>query len=102
MRSRIKKLPLLSIVMLPLLAGGFYLWLMQDFLRSNSMLIHNGTVITMEPDAPTVEAVFVKQGRIAAVGTFDELAKLREPDTETIDLQEKRCCRASLTAILIR
>lgn len=87
MRSRIKKLLLLSIVSLPLVAFGFYSILMRDFPRSASMLIHNGTVITMEGDDAAVEAVFVKEGLIVGLGTFDEMSKLKETDTDVIDLQ---------------
>lgn len=46
-----------------------------------------GVVYTGREDAPTAEAVAVKDGRVAAVGARDELQGMIGPDTEVIELE---------------
>ncbi|MEO0820633.1 MAG: amidohydrolase [Pseudomonadota bacterium] len=46
-----------------------------------------GPILTMQDAAPKVEAVAVKNGRILAVGTRDEMAKHLGEDTELFDLE---------------
>lgn len=45
----------------------------------------NGRVYTMEREAEAVEAFAVRDGKIAAVGTTEEIRKI--PHEETVDLQ---------------
>jgi predicted amidohydrolase YtcJ len=47
----------------------------------------NGTVITMDRESRTVQAVAVRDGLIAAVGTAAEIRKLAGPGTVTVDLK---------------
>lgn len=89
MRFRKKKLFVLTAIGFSLLATGFYWYLMTDFPRRNSVLIHNGTILTMESDKAPVEAVFVKDGLIVGLGTFDQMSELKESDTDVIDLNGK-------------
>ena len=47
----------------------------------------NGKIWTVDPARPWAEAVAVRDGRIAAVGTTDEIRKMAGRETETIDLK---------------
>ena len=51
------------------------------------LLITGGPIITMAKARPGVEGVAVREGRIMAVGSVDELAGLTGRRTERIDLQ---------------
>lgn len=66
-----------------------YLYLIQDFSKTKSNLIHNGIILTMEAAHPSVEAIFVEDGIIQAVGKFEELKELADEDTEVLDLDGK-------------
>ncbi len=50
------------------------------------LILFNGTVLTMETEAPEAEAVAVTGDRIVAVGTDDEVLSLRTDRTVTVDL----------------
>lgn len=50
------------------------------------ILIFGGPIITMELDQPTVEAMLIENGRIAAVGTLANLAE-QAPDATRYDLE---------------
>ncbi len=47
----------------------------------------NGTIITMKDSALYAEAVYVKDGRIEAVGTMEEVMKRKKDADEVIDLK---------------
>lgn len=47
----------------------------------------NGKIWTVDPARPWAEAVAVRDGRIAAVGTTGEMRKMAGRETETIDLK---------------
>ena len=47
----------------------------------------NGRIWTVDPARPWAEAVAIRDGRIAAVGTTAEIKKLAGRETETIDLK---------------
>ncbi len=49
------------------------------------MIITNGAVLTMDPDLQRAAAVGIKDGRIIAVGSVDEVSHLAGPGTEIID-----------------
>lgn len=49
----------------------------------------NGTILTMDDDRPTVEAVAVKNGRVQAVGSEAEVLEMAGETTERIDLGGK-------------
>ena len=53
------------------------------------LIIKNGKVITVDKDFSFAEAVAVKDGKIAGVGTADEIEALRGAPTKTLDLQGK-------------
>lgn len=45
-----------------------------------------GSVCTVDPSRPRAEALAIKDGRILAVGAASDLAELRGPSTEVLDL----------------
>ncbi len=51
-----------------------------------SLIMHSGRVITVDSEKPFVEAVTVKNGIIAAVGSNAEMLALKTADSEVIDL----------------
>lgn len=53
------------------------------------LVIHNGTIYTMDESGPTAEAVAVTDGKIVSVGSNGEIKKLIGKETEVIDLQGK-------------
>lgn len=53
--------------------------------RANLVLTH-AVVHTVDPDRPRAEAVVIRDGRIAAVGSGEEIAPLVGPGTRVLDL----------------
>jgi predicted amidohydrolase YtcJ len=53
------------------------------------LILYNGTVYTVDKTFQTEELVAVRKGKIAYVGTRDQLDILRGPATEMIDLKGK-------------
>ena len=52
-------------------------------------ILYNGTIVTVDSANTVAEAVAVKDGRIAAVGTEDEVMQWRGAGTELTDLEGK-------------
>ena len=50
------------------------------------LLIAGGEVVTMDPERPEAEAVLVRDGLVAAVGTAREVGRVAAPDAERLDL----------------
>jgi N-acetylglucosamine-6-phosphate deacetylase len=50
------------------------------------LILGNGTILTMDPARPRAEAVAVTDGVIVAVGTRDEVGRLRTETTAVVDL----------------
>ena len=75
---------LISILLL-VIAGYFYV--MQDFKQENSLLIYNGTILTLEDDLPSVEAIYVKNGIIQEMGLYADLEKYESQVDKVIDLK---------------
>ena len=50
------------------------------------MIIHNGTIYTMNDFMPTAEAVAVINGKVAALGKYKDLDYLIGPKTKIINL----------------
>ena len=48
-----------------------------------------GTIVTMNPAQPEAGALAVRNGRVLALGSRDELADLRGPDTEMVKLGDQ-------------
>lgn len=64
-------------------------------------LYFNGTIITVNENRPTVEAVLIENGKIIKVGSKDEVFELKDSETELVDLEGKRCCLDLLIRIVI-
>src|SRR5688572_26113933 len=54
-----------------------------------SHVFHNGKIVTVDPKFRIVEAIAVRNGRIAAVGTNADVLKLAGSGTERVDLAGK-------------
>lgn len=50
------------------------------------VIFTNGTVLTMNPELPLAEALVVRGGRIAAVGSVQDVQSLNRPETQQVDL----------------
>jgi predicted amidohydrolase YtcJ len=50
------------------------------------MVLRNGKIVTVDPKQPEAQALAIRGGLIAAVGTNEEIARLTGPKTEVIDL----------------
>lgn len=51
------------------------------------LVLQGGKIVTMDPRSTLAEAVAVKFGRIVALGSVDEVGKLRGSRTEIVDLK---------------
>jgi len=69
-----KKIILLAVISV-FIAG--YLFLMKDFQHEKEAIYYNGTILTMEDSQPVAQAVYVKDGIIAAVGNTDDIIKMK-------------------------
>lgn len=61
---------------------------------AGSIILTNGQFITSDPDRPTAEAVAIRNGIIAAVGTNDEALAERRPGIEVVDLRGRTATAA--------
>lgn len=50
------------------------------------LILRNGKVVTMDPARPTAQAVAVRAGRVAAIGSDAEISRLAGSKTRVIDL----------------
>jgi predicted amidohydrolase YtcJ len=50
-------------------------------------ILHNGTILTIDPQRPAVEALAIVDGRIAAVGGSADMLRLAGSATRTLDLR---------------
>ncbi len=57
-----------------------------SFAQTADLVVQNATVITMESNRSTAEALAVAEGRFIAVGSSDALRRYVGPDTRVIDL----------------
>ena len=55
-------------------------------IRYADIVLTNGQVLTVDADFSVAEAIAVRDGRVLAIGTSDEMLKLAGPDTERVDL----------------
>jgi predicted amidohydrolase YtcJ len=51
------------------------------------LILVGGTVITVDPEVPDAEAVAIREGRILAVGTSEEIRALAGSRTEVVELE---------------
>ncbi|WP_157863292.1 amidohydrolase [Bradyrhizobium tropiciagri] len=55
--------------------------------HSNTFLMHGGRVQTCDFRTPPQEAIFVRDGKVAAVGTLADLEKVAKPNIDRIDVE---------------
>jgi predicted amidohydrolase YtcJ len=101
MNSHLKLTPLLFTLMLTLLLGACQPAqkssqeneIPVDTTSNNSeiadRILTNGTVITVDTVMPEAQAIALKDGRILALGTTEEMSQHIGPSTEVIDLAGK-------------
>ncbi len=80
---------LIILIILSLVFKFFDFITLVRFVPQNSQLFINGQILTMDDERPSVEAVFVKNGIISAIGGEKELSLIIDEDTEIIDLQNQ-------------
>ena len=51
-----------------------------------SQIFHTGRIVTVDPQFQTVEAMAIRDGRIVALGTNADIARLAGPETTQVDL----------------
>ncbi|MFQ5568925.1 MAG: amidohydrolase [Rhodothermales bacterium] len=78
----VKMLPLAPILVLLLLSGCA-----ESSGDAPDLILHNGTIWTVDDAQPSAEAVAVRDGRFVAVGTDDDVLNLAGPGTDIIDLE---------------
>ena len=54
-----------------------------------SLVLYNGKILTVDSENPQAEALAVKDDKILAVGSSEEIKQYIKPNTQTIDLQGK-------------
>jgi predicted amidohydrolase YtcJ len=54
------------------------------------LILFNGKITTLNNSKPEVSAIAIKDGIVSAIGTDDEVKKLAEKNTLTIDLKNRR------------
>ena len=60
-----------------------------DFSDGDTILFHNGNIITMEKDHQYPEAIYIEKGIIQSIGKYDVLKNKVLPSTKFIDLEGK-------------
>ncbi len=70
-----------------LLLGAGLLSCSEPDSEAADLILHNGAVWTVDDENPRAQAVAVRDGRISAVGSDEEVLTHRGPKTEVIDLQ---------------
>ncbi len=76
----------------PTIIKSFFLSLIGGLIACSSpepldLIIHNGTIYTVDENNPMVDAVGIKEGRIAYVGDFEDLQGRISESTVVLDLQ---------------
>ena len=60
---------------------------MNETSAAPDLLLHNGSITTLDPQRPTAQAVAIADGVFAAVGNNAEILALRGPGTQVVDLK---------------
>lgn len=70
-----------------LLAAGLVLTTSTLCAQKKDLILYGGDVVTLDPAGTVAEAVWVRDGRIEAVGTREEVMRHATKMTEVVDLQ---------------
>ncbi len=62
----------------------------QDGSRLAELIVHNAEVTTLWDEQPEAEAIAVRDGRVLAVGSSEEILALGGPDTRVLDANGRR------------
>lgn len=54
------------------------------------MILHNGRITTQDSAMPEVAAIAISDGHVTAIGSNDEILRLGDASTQTIDLENRR------------
>lgn len=54
------------------------------------LILYNGKITTLDKSKPEVSAIGIRNGIVSAIGSDDEIKKLAEKSTQTIDLKKRR------------
>ncbi|MEE8127320.1 MAG: amidohydrolase [Nitrospinaceae bacterium] len=76
-----------SIVLILILQFLIYACSKKDSAEADILILHNGTIWTVNEESPNAEAVAIKDGRFVAVGSDEEVLNLKNANTHTVDLQ---------------
>ena len=76
-----------SIVLILILQILIYACSKKDSAEADILILHNGTIWTVNEESPNAEAVAIKDGRFVAVGSDEEVLNLKNANTHTVDLQ---------------
>lgn len=76
----------LIIVVILLIITVFYIYLNNDYKKTPATLYVNGNIITLDNNQSLAQMMFVKNGKIEAIGTTQELSKLITKNIRLIDL----------------
>jgi predicted amidohydrolase YtcJ len=55
-------------------------------MNTADLILHNGNIATLGPQHPTVSAVAIKDGRFTAIGSDEEMLRLRGDSSRVVDL----------------
>ena len=60
-----------------------------ELIRYPDVILHNGEILTVDEDFSVAEAVAIRDGVFLAIGTNQEVLRLRGPETQVMDLEGK-------------
>src|SRR5690349_16410493 len=71
------------------LIAAFFICAVTAYAQPADLILHDGKVVTVDPQFHIVDSMAVRGDRIVATGARDEVAKLAGPATRQIDLKGK-------------
>jgi hypothetical protein len=83
-----KKVYLITIVLCIVFVLGFC-QKEQESLEQATLVLTNGHILTLEEEKPKAEAIAIKDDKILAVGSTEDIESYKGKDTKEIDLQGK-------------
>ncbi len=84
MNKKVVIIAILGLLMIVLIHNLF-----SDYSKDNDFIIFGGDILTMEDQNPNVEAIYVKDGIIKAIGSQTEVFAYQNESTAIIDLEGK-------------
>jgi len=80
------KRALVSIFIIVIIVLVGYNYINSDFKKTPPTIYTNANIITLEDNQPNAQAMFVENGRIKAIGNLSDVLKLKQPNTQIVDL----------------